>query len=192
MELEHPEPHEWETLGRRIVYQAPPFLSLSVERVRLPDGRVIADYHRVEKPDYALVVPRLPDGRILLLRQYKHGVGAVGLYPPGGHIGEGESPLKAVQRELLEETGYVAERWHSLGAYTVDANQGSGRAHFYMADRLRLADSPDSGDLEAMEPAFLTSQELFDALGRGEVNALGAVAALALATSPWFSFPTDA
>ena len=191
MALESSELNPWETLERRVVYHAPPFLSLSVERVRLPDGRLVADYHRVEKPDYALVVPKLPDGRILLLRQYKHGVGAVGLYPPGGHVAEGESPLKAVQRELLEETGHVAERWYSLGAYTVDANQGSGRAHLYMADGLRLADSPHSGDLEAMEFAFLTSQELFDAMGRGEVNALGAVAALAIAMSPCFSFRTD-
>ena len=69
----------WETLDRREIYHAPPFLALSVERVLLPDGRVVEDFHRIEKPDYALVVPRLADGRTLLLRQYKHGVGEVAL-----------------------------------------------------------------------------------------------------------------
>ena len=171
----------WETLDRREIYHAPPFLTLSVDRVRLPDGRVVEDFHRIEKPDYALVVPRLADGRTLLVRQYKHGVGAVGLYPPGGHLADGESPLAAVQRELLEETGYVAERWHHLGVYTADANQGCGRGHFFAADGLTQIATPASGDLEEMEIVLLTPDELSGAIAAGEVNALGSITALALA-----------
>jgi ADP-ribose pyrophosphatase len=171
----------WETLDRREIYHAPPFLTLSVDRVRLPDGRVVEDFHRIEKPDYALVVPRLADGRTLLLRQYKHGVGAAGLSPPGGHLAEGESPLAAVQRELLEETGYVAEHWHYLGVYTVDANQGCGRGHFFAAEGLTQTDVPASGDLEEMEIVFLAPDELTRAIVAGDVNALGSITALALA-----------
>lgn len=171
----------WETLDRHELYDAPPFLRLWVDRVRLPDGRVVEDFHRIEKPDYALVVPRLADGRTLLLRQYKHGAGAVGLCPPGGHLAEGESPLAAVQRELLEETGYVAERWHRLGVYTVDANQGCGRGHFFAAEGLTQTASPASGDLEEMEIVRLTPDELSRAIAAGEVNALASITALALA-----------
>jgi ADP-ribose pyrophosphatase len=171
----------WVVLGCREVYAAPPFVSLSVERVRLPDGRVVEDFYQLEMPDYAIVVPRLADGRILLVRQYKHGVRAVGLHPPGGHMGPGESPLAAVQRELLEETGYVAGTWRSLGAYVSNANQGCGRAHFFLADNARLVAAPLSGDFEEMEMVFLTPEELSAAIAAGEVNSLAAVGALALA-----------
>jgi ADP-ribose pyrophosphatase len=171
----------WETLARREIYDASPFVRLNVERVRLPDGRIVEDFHRIEKPDYALVVPSFDDGRILLIRQYKHGVGRPGLYPPGGHMIEGESPLECVRRELIEETGYEAERWMNLGSYVVDANQGSGTAHFFRAKDLRQTTEPDAGDLEDMALVKLTPNEVCEAIRTGEVNVLGAVAALTLA-----------
>lgn len=174
----------WQTLGQREIHDASPFLRLTVEHVRLPDGREVRDYYRLDKPDYALVVPRLADGRYLLLRQYKHGVKAAGYYPPGGHVAVGETPLAAVQRELLEETGYGAERWRSLGSFTVDANQGCGRAHLFLAEELRRTAAPCSGDLEEIQLVELTLPELRAAVGAGEVNALGAVAAFALALNP--------
>ena len=108
-------------------------------------------------------------------------MGTAGLYPPGGHLAPGESPLAAVQRELLEETGYVAEHWHYLGVYTVDANQGCGRGHFFAAEGLTQSTSPASGDLEEMEIVLLTPDELSRAIAAGEVNALGSITALALA-----------
>ncbi|TWU39592.1 NUDIX hydrolase [Novipirellula artificiosorum] len=172
---------EWEVLERREVYSAPPFLALSVDRVRLPDGHVVENFHRIEKPDYALVVPRCRDGRILLLRSYKHGIGAIGLHPPGGHLDKGESPLTAVQRELLEETGYTAARWHSLGSYVTDANQGVCRGHFFMAEDAHPVAEPASGDLEEMELVWLAPDELQASIHAGEVNSLGAIAAITLA-----------
>lgn len=174
-------PAHWEMLDRRQIHDAWPYLRLSVERVRLPDGRVVEDFHRIEKPDYALAVPCFDDGRILLLRQYKHGAGKPGLYPPGGHMIEGESPLECVQRELLEETGYKADRWLNLGSYVVDANQGGGWANFFRAEGLHQETTPNSGDLEEIEIVGLTRDEVRAAVAAGDVNALGAIAALTLA-----------
>jgi ADP-ribose pyrophosphatase len=170
----------WEILDTREVFTSR-FVRVSVERVRLPDGREIDDFHRVGLGDYALVVPVLEDGRVLLLRQYKHGVRAAGLYPPGGGIGPGESPLAAVQRELLEETGHEAAAWHALGRFTCNANQGCGVAHFFLATGARPVATPESGDLEEMEPVILTRAALLAALAANEVNALGAAAAIGLA-----------
>jgi ADP-ribose pyrophosphatase len=174
----------WQVLGNRELFAAPPFLRLTVERVRLPDGRVVDDFHQVALRDYALVVPRLADGRFLLLRQYKHGVRAAGLHPPGGYLAPGETPLAAAQRELLEETGHSAAIWRALGTFTVDANQGCGRAHVFAAEGVRLTATANHGDLEAMELVCLTPDQLRAALTRGEINVLGAAAALALALLP--------
>ncbi len=174
----------WQVLETREVYSAPPRIRVSVERVRLPDGRVVEDFHQIESFDYALVVARLEDGRILLVRQYKHGARSVGLYVPGGYIAPGEEPLVAAQRELLEETGCTSEEWRSLGKYVCNANQGCGHAHFFAAERVQPVTAPQSGDLEEMELVQLTTQETLAAIARGEVHSLGAVTALALALNP--------
>ncbi len=160
---------------------ADPWLRVSVERVELPDGRIVDEYYQIALPDYAVVVAFTRDDRVVVERAYKHGPRRVFLCLPAGVIAVGEEPLAAAQRELLEETGYRAERWRSLGAYTVNANYGCGRAHLFMARNAVQVATADSGDLEEMEIGLVTMDELLATLVRGEIEMLGTAAALALA-----------
>jgi ADP-ribose pyrophosphatase len=100
---------------------------------------------------------------------------------PAGYLEPDEDPLEAAKRELLEETGYVAEYWSFLGAFCADGNRGCGRAHIYLATGARRVAEPDSGDLEEMVIDLMAMSELFDAIRRGETPVLGIVAALGLA-----------
>jgi len=52
---------------------------------------------------------------------------------PAGYLEDGEEPEACARRELLEETGYVADEWESLGAYCPDGNRGFGQAPFFLA-----------------------------------------------------------
>lgn len=61
-----------------------------------------------------VLVPVFPDGRILLVRQYRHAVGQHLWELMAGRIEPGEAPLAAVKRELVEETGYSARRYQKL------------------------------------------------------------------------------
>ena len=88
-----------------------PWIQLSVEQVRLPDGRVVDDYYRIKLPDYAMVFAQTTDGKIIMERLYKHGIGRVSLGLPAGLVHAGEDPLAGAQRELLEETGYEASEY---------------------------------------------------------------------------------
>ncbi|MFA6561746.1 MAG: NUDIX hydrolase [Verrucomicrobiia bacterium] len=173
----------WQVLESRKVFAAPPWIRLSRQRIRLPDGRVVDDFHYIHLTDYAIVVAQTPDGRFILERQYKHGVGKVCLTLPAGGVAEGEDPLRAAQRELLEETGYEADSWQCLGRYACNANYGCGNAHIFTARNARRIAEPDSGDLEEMEIVLLEKEELRRALHDGRIAALGAVAAVALALS---------
>ncbi|MBI5684111.1 MAG: NUDIX hydrolase [Verrucomicrobia bacterium] len=171
----------WEVLEDREVFTAPPWIKLSRQRIRLPDGREIDDFHYIHLTDYTLVVAQVPDGRFIMERQYKHGVGRVSLTPPAGGIAAGEDPLRAAQRELLEETGYEADSWQHLGRFACNANYGCGNAHVFTCRDARKVAEPDSGDLEDMEIVLLTEEELRRAFHDGGIAALGAVAAVALA-----------
>jgi ADP-ribose pyrophosphatase len=171
----------WELLESREVFAAPPWIKLSRQRIRLPDGREIDNFHYIHLTDYALIVAQTSDGRFIMERQYKHGVGKVSLTPPAGGIAPGEDPLRAAQRELLEETGYEAGSWKCLGRFACNANYGCGNAHVFTCRDARKIAEPDSGDLEEMEIVLLTEEELRRALRNGGIIALGAVAAVALA-----------
>lgn len=174
--------HEpWKIIRREVVYSGLPWISVEQHEVELPDGTRVPDYHRVVIPAAAGVVAELGDGRVVFQRQYRHGVGRVALFLPGGMLAKGEEPLAGAQRELREETGYEATRWRSLGDFAMNANYGCGHMHLFHASGLRLVARPDSGDLEATEIALLRRGALRRALARGEVGSIAAVAALLLA-----------
>ena len=86
------------------------FLHVVRETVRLPDGGS-ATREYILHPGAVAVVPILDDGRIVLERQYRHPTRKVMIEIPAGKLDAGEGPLVCGQRELLEETGYVAREW---------------------------------------------------------------------------------
>jgi ADP-ribose pyrophosphatase len=96
------------------------------DRVRLPDGRE-ATREYVRHPGAVAVVPLLDDGRLVLVRQYRHPVQAVLLELPAGKLDPNESTLACAARELREETGYVAREWayggeiHNAAAYSTES-----------------------------------------------------------------------
>lgn len=67
-------------------------------------------YNRIDLCDRAIVIPLFKDGSLLMVENYRHGVGTDLLELPGGFIDEDEVPLGAAKRELIEETGYTCNK----------------------------------------------------------------------------------
>src|SRR5688572_12356027 len=76
----------WQVVSREVVFSGGPVREVSKESVRLPDNRFVPDYYVVRFPDYVLVYAEMEDGRVAMLRQYKHGPRRVCLTFPGGAI----------------------------------------------------------------------------------------------------------
>lgn len=170
----------WKTVETRDVFSAMPWLKVSVERIELPDGRAVDDFYKVYMPDSILVFARTGDGRAVVERAYRHGIGRVSLVFPTGGIGEGEEPLEAAKRELLEETGYAADRWRAMGSFVANGNQGCGRIHQFQAEGAHKVKEPDGDDLEQIQVVLMTDEELTQALAQGEIVALSSVTAIGL------------
>jgi len=171
----------WEVLERKILFRAHPWFEVWCERVRLPDGRVIPDYYKLEGPNVAAVVAMTVEEKIVILRQYKHGVGGTVWELPAGFCNENESALDCGQRELLEETGYRAERWINLGNYVLDANRGGGSVYVFLALDARKIAEPNNGDLEEYEVHYLKMADLLTLVRDREIKAVGIIAAILLA-----------
>jgi len=176
----------WTVLAEKSIYDASPWLELSVQHIRLPDGRTLDDYHRMRLTDFAGVFAETADGKVLVERQYKHGIGKVSLTLPAGMIEEGEDPLAGARRELLEETGYAADDWRALGCFVVNSNYGCGTAHLFAARNARPVAAACSGDLEEMTLGLMTVADVVAAAKRGEIRALSSMTTLALATNPFW------
>jgi ADP-ribose pyrophosphatase len=174
----------WRVLAERELFSAPPHLRLGVETVELPDGRRIDDYYQIRLRDFVNVFAETTCGRVLVLRQYKHGVRRIGLTFPGGHLEPGEAPAAAAGRELLEETGYQAAALRELGGFVTNANQRCSVGHLFLATGCRRVRPPAAGDLEEMELLLLTRAEVLEAAGRGAFPALDHFGLLAAATNP--------
>lgn len=174
----------WTTRSRRTLLDRRPWLTVESHVVELPNGDVIEDWPWVESRTFANVVAVTGDGRFLLFRQTKYAVAGPTLGPVGGYLEAGEDPLDGAMRELLEETGYEAAEWASLGVYAVDGNRGCGVGHFFLASGARKVAEPDADDLEEQELLLLTRDEVEAALVTGGFGVMSwaAVVALALVT----------
>jgi 8-oxo-dGTP pyrophosphatase MutT (NUDIX family) len=113
MTMEH-ELGCWTTLSTKYLFNKP-WLTMRQDSVQLPNGRVIDDYYIWEFPPWINVVAITATGEIVLIRQYRHGIGSVFYELPAGvHDKAGESVLESAQRELLEETGFGGGSWSAL------------------------------------------------------------------------------
>src|SRR5712675_3780480 len=94
-------------LRRQIIYKGPVF-GVRRDEVLEPGG-VRAIREVITHPGSVVVLPVLPDGRILLIRQYRHATRQYLWELVAGRIDGGESVRAAAARELIEETGYRAK-----------------------------------------------------------------------------------
>jgi len=168
------------TVSRQLLCKPNKFLSVELHKVELPDGRCIVDWPWVITPDYVNVLVRTVDGKFLCFRQSKYALEGDSLAPVGGYMEPGEVPLAAAQRELLEETGYTSDEWHSLGSYVVDANRGAGTANLFLALNARFERAPVPDDLEPQTLLLLTRDELQSALEAGQFKVLAWAALVSL------------
>ncbi len=178
------ELRNWQVVESRTLLSAQPFFSVRAERVALPDGREVADYYQIDLAPFVCIFAETEDGRILVIRQYKHGARQVSLTFPGGTIKDGEPPLIAARRELREEPGYEAGRWLTLGEYVNNANQGCGGAHLFIAKDCRQICQPNSGDLEEMQVMAMQERDIMAAAKRGEFVLLNQITLFSLVTHP--------
>jgi len=118
--------HLKETLLRSEPVWRGRLLDVRRDTVVLPDGaHATRDY--IVHPGAVMVVPLLPDGRLLMERQYRYPMQRVMLEFPAGKLDPGEAPFACAVRELAEETGYQATEWARAGhlnnaiAYSTEA-----------------------------------------------------------------------
>ena len=142
--MSEPAANPWRTLSSRVVYRSP-WLILREDNVIRPDGAE-GIYGVVEIPFSCGVVALDGDNQIALVSQWRYVHAKLSLEIPTGGSAEGETPLAAAKRELIEETGLTAGSWTPLG--TVDNSNGvtTDVAHMFVARDLKSGAPVPQGD----------------------------------------------
>jgi 8-oxo-dGTP pyrophosphatase MutT (NUDIX family) len=108
------------------------FLRLRSDRIELPSGVVVEDYFVRESRGFSVVFAITPDDYVLLVRQYKHGIGEVVTELPAGMIDEDESPEACATRELAEETGYTGSPPELVRTFFADPTNATTRFFLFV------------------------------------------------------------
>ena len=137
-------------------------------QVELPDGRrALRDV--VRHPGGVAIVALTEEGRICLVRQYRTALGRVTVEIPAGKLSAGEDPLECANRELLEETGMVAEKMAFLTTIASSDGFCDELIHIYMATGLTFAKSSPDDD-EFINVDLVEVGELVDAVLDGRIE----------------------
>jgi ADP-ribose pyrophosphatase len=109
-----------------------PFLRLRADRVELPSGEVVEEYFVRESHGFCVVFALTPDERVVLVRQYKHGIAEILTELPAGGVDPGETPEECAIRELAEETGYAGSPPEHVRSFISDPTNSDSRFHLYI------------------------------------------------------------
>ncbi|MFZ0333016.1 MAG: NUDIX hydrolase [Candidatus Acidiferrales bacterium] len=162
-------------LSRETVFHGRVF-DVRREQVQEPNG-VEATREFVVHNGSVVVLPVFDDGRMLLVRQYRHSVGGYLWELVAGRMEPGEQPLPGAKRELLEETGYTARRWQKI--LDVFPTPGFVSEHMvvYLARDLRAGVAHPEED-ERITPRAFSHHEMENWIRTGKLRDAKSVAGI--------------
>lgn len=120
---------------RRRIYDGK-VVKFSADLIRLPDGKkALREY--LEHPGAVAALPLLPDGKIVLVRQYRYPVKQITYEIPAGKLDGKESAISCVKREIEEETGFKAKKVKKIFSYFPTPAFGTEIIHIFLAEDLK-------------------------------------------------------
>ena len=158
--------------------------SVAVERITLPHGHRL-DAEVIRHPPSVVLVPMDAEGRVILIRQYRHAVGRWLWELPAGSTDPGEDERVAAARECQEEIGLIPTELTRLGAFFPTPGYCDEEMIFFLATGLRApgpADPVAHADAdEHIEPRAFTLDDAQRLIEDGGIADMKTVTGLALA-----------
>jgi 8-oxo-dGTP pyrophosphatase MutT (NUDIX family) len=168
----------WQRLARKVVYRNN-WIAIYADKVITPAASK-AEYGVVSFANLAVGVVALNSrNQVLLVRQYRYPIEQPSWEIPEGGCPQSEEPLAAAKRELLEETGMVAQQWQPLLKLHLSNSITDEKAQLFWAKGISRQQAPSLEDSEKdLSSRFFDLLEVLDMIDRGEITDAMTVAAV--------------
>ena len=168
---------KWRVTASRSVHKDR-WISLRADDCVTDEGAVVAPYYVLDYPDWVEVIALDADDNVLLVKQYRHGLGDLSVeLPAGGMEPTDPDPLYAAGRELLEETG-CAGVLTLVGETRPNAGTHSNRTHIVLARQVAKVAEPKDDPTERIERLWVPAAEALRMALAGELTVGMQVASL--------------
>jgi len=171
--------HDWRVTASSYVIDTH-FLRLRKDTIELPDGSIVDDYYVRESRGFTIVFAITGDNRVVLVRQYKHGIGKDLLELPAGAIDPAEEPAACAIRELEEETGYTAPAVQPVRTFVVDPTNSNSVAHLFLARDASKTSKQNLDVTERIDVELVEIEHLPDLLRDGTIDSVAHVGSIYL------------
>lgn len=168
---------KWRVTKDKKVYGTPIF-SLHEKKVLPDNGSDAANFYVLNAPEWINVIALTEDSEVVLVEQYRHGIDETTLEIPGGMVDEGEEPIEAAKRELLEETGYESNQWEYLGKVSSNPAILSNFTHLYLAGECVKTSPQQTDGHEDIKVHQLPLEEFLSLVDKGVIHHSIVVAAV--------------
>lgn len=172
-------PRGWPVLDETPLHDFQVFRARSI-RARSPEDGSEHTFHVADAPDGVLVIALAVDGRMVMVRQWRHPLQCVTLELPAGIVEEGEAPEAGAARELREETGYEGDAPRLLGSVALNPSWQTTRLHTVLITNARPVGEKELDEGEDTRVCLLRPGELRDRVLRGDADSAPVATALAL------------
>ena len=162
------EEKKWRVLSSEYLIKRP-WLTARRDVAELPDGRINHEYYVLEYPDWVNIIAVTKDGRIVMERQYRHGLGNTCYELPCGVIEAGETPLEAAKRELQEETGYAGGEWKEWMTLSPNPATSTNLAHSFLAVGVEKVSGQHLDATEDIDVYLLSQDEVRELLAENQI-----------------------
>lgn len=173
---------KWKKLGSELFLKTP-WLEISKNIFRLPNGEIIQDYYLIKKPASVHFVAITENNKIILIKQYRPGAEKASISVPAGYVDKGETLEKACQREMAEEIGYQAKNLLEITQITEGSDRFVGfPCHLFMAWNLvRIKDRALDAEAKEINIIEINAAEAIKMIERKKIKGAFTIAAIFLA-----------
>jgi ADP-ribose pyrophosphatase len=160
---------KWKTLSSEYIFNDRWF-RVRKDKCRTPGGKIVDPYYVYEFPTWVGAVPVTEEGKIVMIRQYRHALGETIIEIPGGCVDDTDRSTEiAIARELLEETGYTFSSYEYLGRISANPSTNNNLLHMFLAKGGRQVAPQSLDENEEIEVVLLSVQELKQLLRENKI-----------------------
>lgn len=161
---------KWSVLSSEYLLQEGEWCTVRRDKVQMPNGVIIPRWYVFEFPTWANILATTKDGKILLISQYRHGLGQTHYELCAGLIDPTDaSPMEGAKRELEEETGYGGGRWSLYMTLSANPSNHNNLNYTFLAEGVEPITERHPEESEDIEVHLFTKDEVREILFEGGV-----------------------